>query len=594
MRTLSWLSTLALALVGWGLRDAVACGGFFCDGQQIDQVGERVLFTVDSVAGTVEAQIQIRYSGEAADFSWVVPISANPEIDVGSDEVFTRLAAATDPAYRIALTTVNCDLCPVDPLAGFGERASEAPEADGDADADGGEVEIVRSGVVGPYETVVLSSDDPGALTTWLNANGYDIPPTAEPMIDAYVAAGDYFVGLKLARNADTGDLRPVIFRSSQTEPCIPLRLTAIAASADMPVFAWFLGDGRFVSTNYLEVRPNDALFYAAVLSYTETARRAIDEAGGRAFVTELAADASDYADTLSPEGYDADVFRRLDSPVDVMAEIVRQGFSASQLLLGLLEVYLPPPAGIDSVSFYNDPGAYADESYTFDPDALAEAIEQTFVAPLAHVRDAMLRSSKLTRLFTVISPAEMTMDPEFAIADLPDVPREHVGSALRDCRDTESVADDYMEITTPAGHRFAGGNLEWDGSWWTETEGYVDGGIVGYLPGEMPAAESIIRHEVTPGPVPRFYEIEVRDATLAIDAALSTDAAKTPPDLGSGYCGDEYDPPDPPAEGSERASGCACETGGKQPPEAAAAIALVLVALCARRRHDSGHGRSH
>src|SRR5690606_8285409 len=62
----------------WGyvaIPDAAACGGTFCDaGPQVmpvDQRGENILFVVDG--DTVEAHVQIEYTGDPEKFAWIVP-----------------------------------------------------------------------------------------------------------------------------------------------------------------------------------------------------------------------------------------------------------------------------------------------------------------------------------------------------------------------------------------------------------------------------------------------------------------------------------------------------------------------------------------
>src|SRR4030095_8360897 len=107
--TLVVLSALAsLALVA-GHREASACGGLFCNAPPPDpfaplpvaQNGENVVFSItkDPAGGapTLEAHIQILYTGDAAKFSWVVPVDTPPELSVGTDRLFTALASVTQP-----------------------------------------------------------------------------------------------------------------------------------------------------------------------------------------------------------------------------------------------------------------------------------------------------------------------------------------------------------------------------------------------------------------------------------------------------------------------------------------------------------------
>src|SRR5262245_3969223 len=92
-----------------GVRAAHACGGFFCnrpppDGSlPIAQAAENVLFVMDSdqTGARVEAHIQILYTGPASSFSWIVPVTAVPTVDVGWDVLFDRIEPPTRPSFQL-------------------------------------------------------------------------------------------------------------------------------------------------------------------------------------------------------------------------------------------------------------------------------------------------------------------------------------------------------------------------------------------------------------------------------------------------------------------------------------------------------------
>ena len=102
------LVPLGAALLVWSQPlPAQACGGFFCnrpppDGTlPIAQAAENVLFVLDrdpaSGANTVEAHIQILYTGPASEFSWIVPVTSVPTVTVGADILFDRIEPPTRP-----------------------------------------------------------------------------------------------------------------------------------------------------------------------------------------------------------------------------------------------------------------------------------------------------------------------------------------------------------------------------------------------------------------------------------------------------------------------------------------------------------------
>ncbi len=630
---------------------ADACGGFFCDVPPapdpnnpdltlpVYQTGELVLF----VAGEdeVEAHIQIQYAGEADQFAWVVPVQAPPEIDFGTDEAFFALASLTTPALRTQTADQRCPICfecpeedyydssgdgwaddtddhggrvggggcgcggsaDISAAAGDGDVDTDSDvDADGDgdtdADADWGTdsdvppeppVQVLDTGTVGPFETVTLEATDSSALTDWLAENGYVIPETAYPLIDSYVSAGMYFVGLKLAKEADTGDIRPIIFRMRGTEvrPCVPLRLTAISAAEEMPVTVWVLGDARAVSTNYAEVVQNDVQTH--LLGADWTLSRALDEAGGRGFVVDYADDSAPLRAAIDPSRYNTAVLEGISDPVDFLDEMIRQGFVQSRLVLDLLRRFIPKPDSVtaDDATFYQclecGEGYYGDyfdagctECYEddiadqpFDPEAFAAALEQEIVRPLRALYDRMASTPVLTGMRSRLSPFEMTEDPEFALRpDLPPVAPMGPAQSVRTCQGTILGADDYTELTTPEGLTAR----------WSAEDPFLPAEIEG-----LPSALRIFRRDGSEDEL-------VLDVTDAIQGALPVDFPQAVPpgedfrcpcgrsDGGFSYAGI--------GAGTRASSGSRCSAPGPRSFGEGVVPALVaLAALGTRRR---------
>ncbi len=85
MRIASIVAGAALAIALFIPEQAAACGGFFCGGTPIDQSGESIIYGVEGA--TVEALVQITYTGNAKSFSWVVPTEVLPALSIGSEPV---------------------------------------------------------------------------------------------------------------------------------------------------------------------------------------------------------------------------------------------------------------------------------------------------------------------------------------------------------------------------------------------------------------------------------------------------------------------------------------------------------------------------
>ncbi|HET6284482.1 MAG TPA: DUF2330 domain-containing protein, partial [Polyangia bacterium] len=201
-----------------------ACGGFFCnrpppDGPpEIAQVAENVAFAIDRDAATgkssIEAHIQILYTGPADKFSWVVPTLALPTLEIGINTLFQRLEPATRPTFRVQyIMDGTCKGfgsgggC----LGGFSGASAAKGVGSGPGGGvldPGGGVDVLSRANVGPYDAAVIRSDDPVALRAWLTANSYFVSDEAATIIDKYVAEHSFFVALRLQNGRDVKEIQ--------------------------------------------------------------------------------------------------------------------------------------------------------------------------------------------------------------------------------------------------------------------------------------------------------------------------------------------------------------------------------------------------
>src|SRR5262249_19166130 len=154
---------------------------------------------------TVTAYIQILYQGTASDFSWVLPLDAEPmligaaPLAVGSDRVFTQVASVTQPRYTVNFVTQGT--CKSDGRTiydGGGVPVSGGTGTGGTGGGvNGGGVNVLFKGDVGPYNAVVLQSSQSADLLKYLADNGFVVSDTAKSIIQDYVQLNKYFVAVK-------------------------------------------------------------------------------------------------------------------------------------------------------------------------------------------------------------------------------------------------------------------------------------------------------------------------------------------------------------------------------------------------------------
>jgi MYXO-CTERM domain-containing protein len=395
---------------------ARACGGLFCSGPQapVIQTGESIVFAVDRPNGTVTAIINIRYSGPASSFAWLLPLQAAPEeIDVAPSSVFVNVDRLTAPQFQISRFEQN-GVCSRDRLEiGLFEedaifKAAEPPP-----------VQVLSEQQVGPYESVVLDSQDADRVRAWLVDHDYQVTDQMMDAVTPYIAKGDALLALRLEKDRTTGDIQPISLKMRGNEVCVPIRLTAIAAQADMDITALVLSnEGRAIPENYYHVSLNLARIDWARqgANYRQLVSQAADEGEGNAFTTEFSGSTLIFAGQIHPPfRYDRTVLERAR--------------------------YFSEYNQIASVQFFGMPEAnailapYQNGTKPFDARAITDELWRRIVEPEKKVQGLFDRFSTVTRLYTLISPEEMTLDPTFTFRDdLPEVSNVHRAIARLDC----------------------------------------------------------------------------------------------------------------------------------------------------------------
>jgi hypothetical protein len=233
--------SFALVLVP---RRAEACGGFFCSSSPVDQSSERIIFALND-DGTTDMIVQIAYQGDSKDFAWLLPLAEVPDadkLDTFPDQAITSLDTGTAPLFTLP---ANCQFFGGSPGGGFaggGGNFAASPVSAQDA----GGVSVFIQQTVGPYDVAVIGSEDAMATYQWLLDNGYRITSAMNEFVKLYTTEHMKFLALKLTDTADVSQVQPFRLRLPGSSPSIPLRLTSIAALPEMGVVVWIFGKERY------------------------------------------------------------------------------------------------------------------------------------------------------------------------------------------------------------------------------------------------------------------------------------------------------------------------------------------------------------
>ncbi|MCX4246811.1 DUF2330 domain-containing protein [Paraliomyxa miuraensis] len=582
-------------------RPAHACGGFFCDAgpnvvdpeaMPVDQTGETIVFVVGPTH--VEAHIQIQYDPEsgAERFAWLIPIlGTSPEFSVSSQQLFLNLQNSTVPSYGYVNEVETCggfgddgnwddgwgggDYCDGTSGAagdgGFtGSPGTSAAGSEGgdDGETTGGGTEVVSSHTIGAFDVVVLQSQTAEELMTWLGDNEFYQDPNATPILQEYIEDGAMFAAIRLTNGAGVGEVHPLEMRYEGTEPCVPIRLTAIAASEDMDIRTFFLSNTRAYPTNYRHVELNhlklDWINLAS--NYKDVVTMAIDTpmVDGHGFVTEFAGPTGRIPrDGLYDERWDHAPFQSA-TPLEVPGLLSQQGLLSCEfgectfghpLIEGILAAYLPVPEGVTPSAFYECIECYEDlvDERDWDPLEFARTLRSRIIDPGQHALEILDTNPFVTRLYTTLSPHEMTLDPTF-----------HV----------EPQAFDVVDDTAVAANRFLACSSRAEmqglpGARDVRLQPFDEWPVFGFE--DMPYAERVTEHLPGAAPVVLIDETEAIDAALALWNGSRAGSLPVSPSCH-----------DPGADGVLGGCGCRADEGSGW---ASWALMLLAMGWGARRR---------
>jgi hypothetical protein len=292
--------------------DASACGGCFHEAPTpAKPVVESSIVSDHRMVFSISPQQtvlwdQIRYNGDPTEFVWVLPVRPGARIELSRDAWIAALDARTQPQItqppppQLGGFSGGGDY-ESSPGCGCGAMAASETafaSADNGGVSDGGAaapppVQVVSQEVVGPYETVIVRSDQPKALEGWLRDHGYAIPDSVVPIIDAYTTDKFDFVALRLRPGQGVRAMQPVRVVSPGADPTLPLRMVAAGVGAHVGLTLYVVSEGRYRPNNFPEGQVDDKKlvwdFSAGRSNYQELSVGVMAGGANRTWLTEFA-----------------------------------------------------------------------------------------------------------------------------------------------------------------------------------------------------------------------------------------------------------------------------------------------------------------
>ena len=265
-------------------------------------------------------------AGDPKELGIVIPVPTviqKDQIRVVEPAAVDHLDAYTAPRLVEYFDEDPCAPRPMPaPSSSFLKRSDTVANASAQARTEALGVKIEATYAVGEYDIVVLSAKDSSGLLTWLNENGYKVPPEADAVVGSYLRQNMHFFLAKvnLERQGAMGHsfLRPIQLVYDSPKFMLPIRLGTINANGPQDMIVLALSRrGRIETTNYRTVRLPSGdevpLYVKAAFGdfYRSMFDRQVDAENGRAVFLEYAWDMS-WCDPCAADPLGTDELRSL------------------------------------------------------------------------------------------------------------------------------------------------------------------------------------------------------------------------------------------------------------------------------------------
>lgn len=209
------------------------------------------------------------FQGNVKDFAMVVPVPVvlqRNDIRVVNHSLFQSLDAYSGPRLVEYYDENPCypNYLYDSAMPTMAESVSSTRNESRKKSAEASGVKIEAEYTVGEYDILILSATESIGLKTWLTANGYQIPNTAEEVLEPYIKSNMKFFVVKV--NLDNkkalgfDNLRPLQISFDSPKFMLPIRLGMANANGDQDMIVYaFTKTGRVECTNYRTVKiPTD------------------------------------------------------------------------------------------------------------------------------------------------------------------------------------------------------------------------------------------------------------------------------------------------------------------------------------------------
>lgn len=206
---------------------ACGCGVYIPRDGQASVSEEHVLIRWDGQ--TEDIVMTLGVLGSSKEAAVIFPVPTRATVKLADAGVFDALQELTKPRVVNVI-----DFIPI-PMGG---GAPGAPPS----------VALLERKTLGPFDVSTLAATDATALSDWLTANGYNLPPQMADVLEPYIAQNWYYIAVRLSPGASgdelTGALDPLWITFDHDQIIYPMRPSALARNS-LTVFLYVLADHR-------------------------------------------------------------------------------------------------------------------------------------------------------------------------------------------------------------------------------------------------------------------------------------------------------------------------------------------------------------
>ena len=264
LRRIAIALIIAIGAVLWMASPALAFCGFYVSQANSDLYNQASQVIIARDGDRTVLTMANDYQGDVNNFALVVPVPVlltEEQVRVGDPTILERLDTFSAPRLVEYFDENPCAVNNIQPGIRLRAQGNISTSSEFDRESDEALGVTVESRFsVGEYDIIILSATESNGLETWLDRNGYQIPPKASELLQPYIRQDMKFfvakVNLEELNASEYQSLRPLMMAFESPKFMLPIRLGTANAQQEQDLIVYLLSPkGQIELTNYRTVQ---------------------------------------------------------------------------------------------------------------------------------------------------------------------------------------------------------------------------------------------------------------------------------------------------------------------------------------------------